>query len=466
MSSRIDWEKPYDYELDGQVFPWGRPHFHPFPTVGEIVAAAFCPRAAFHLLLNDRDPFIRFGTFSAEVGEGYHKCIRVLKYMVSAGSSFTRDMLQQVAVKVGGANAKYILEYLRKWEKQGCIYNVQKGDRLLFEVTVSSKISFGGGTCFVRGKIDEIDLSNREIVERTIKPLDVAKAQLKDFQLWLLWMILCSISPSQRPDGLKKENFKSYKLFLETPEKKVRVTPKRQYENDLADALKWIRWIVGKNSIWRNVVQASKLRCSPGNKKPGCELPNVCFQRKLKHPQSRREMILYLAGQWKAQVWEQMWRHDLQEYKLVLRDYASLQRQGVVLKAKVVSLSKGQVKLEFASPADALSVLGEGKREEALELIFGTPQLGIRVPVKAEGLEGNLLTLEMDEVPYEAPKPFLMQYSSVAVYCRAPIFLIRRTQRDTFAFTRRGAKSDKDAEKKGTIQLVEAIFGARRIKEG
>lgn len=464
MSTRIDWEKPYDNELDGQVFPWGKPHFHPFPTVGEVRAAAFCPRAAFHLLLNDRDPFIQPGTFVAEVGEGYHKCVRELKSMVSAGSRFTRDVLRQVAVEIGEANAKYILEHLRKWEEQGHIYNVRKGDRFLFEVTVSSQIRFKGGTCFVRGRIDEIDLSNREIVERTVKPLDLATAQLKDFQLWLLWKILCSVPPEQRPDELRRENFGKYKLFLETPEKRVRVIPKSQYEDDLAEALKWIRWIVGKDSVWRTVIAASQQRCSPGNKKKGCELPSVCFQRSLEHPRSRREMIRYLAGRWKAQVWEQMWRQDLREYKLILRDYTSLQRQGVVLKAEVVSLSKGEVKLRFASTAHVFSVSGEGK--ERLELIFGTPQLGIRVPVTPQQASGNLLTVEMDKTPYEAPAPSLMLSSPVAIGYVEPIFLIRRTQRDTFTFTRRGAKSDKDAQRKSTIQLVEAMFGPRRIKEG
>jgi hypothetical protein len=476
----IRWSTPKK-ELE-EVYPEGKPPFHPFPTVTEVVYAAFCPRAAYHYFLHALDPFIprARGREKGMEGENYHKLICLLEQTMARGEEVSWQLAEGQGMDLFGQEWRYIRPYVKNWwEKVRPLRAVKKGDELFFELWVAGELNIQGVTgLLVRGKVDEIDKSNKLIIERTTKGKNLALAQFKDFQLWLLYQILKGIKDEDRPEDLRKEDFEQYRLILETPEEIVEVDDKRdEYRSRLISALWWIRSISKGDITWREVFDASVKECYPGNIKKGCELVWACFQRGYKYPskQVRNKMRTELASYWRSLRWEYMWGHDLNEYRLVLMPYEKLLERGEICYGRVISRqflpSQGlELEVELSSPEEAKEVEAQAKSSKEIQvLLYGTLRMGLRERGKVVEVKGNKIKLFFEGViAQRVPERiiFVSTLSDITFIGEEPVYLERGTQRDVYLYTTRGTNKETKAKKGGQFALLETIFGTKRVAGG
>jgi len=106
--------------------------------------------------------------------------------------------------------------------------NISQSDRdkFFFEISVANYyVPFpykdGKKSYPLEGRIDEIDIKNKRIIERTIKGFkeDTEPPALKDYQTWLLWKTLSSLKRNQLPSQWRDINFEEFELIVETPYK-------------------------------------------------------------------------------------------------------------------------------------------------------------------------------------------------------------------------------------------------------
>ena len=482
MARRIIWQLPRE-ELAG-TYPEGRPRFDPFPTVTEVVMAAFCPRAAYHHILHALDPFEPWGRKGGwPRGEGYHRMICLLEQAMARGEELTWPKVDGMGTEVLGAEWDYVKPNVEEWwEKVRPERRIGVGEELFFELTVAGEVRAEGiSNLHLRGKVDEIDKTKRLIVERTSKGRELALAQMKDFQLWLLHQILKGIRDEDRPEELRGEDLGSYGLILETPNEIIPVREKPEYRSRLHSALFWIRGITmteekSSLTVSRSVLEASRRGCQPRNMKKGCELSHFCFQRSFAHPpgEVRWRMRVELAQKWRSLRWETMWEHDLYEYRLVLMPRRELQDKGMVCQARVVErlpTPRGlEVVVELPSPEEAREVEAEARPLRGiLTLLYGTLRMGLREKGEVKGVEGSRVRLLFEGVVgHRLPEQilFVSTPSALILTEEEPIYLERGTQRDVYIYTTRGTDRESRAKKGGQFALPEALFGRRRVKEG
>ncbi|GAI17474.1 unnamed protein product, partial [marine sediment metagenome] len=126
----------------------------------------------------------------------------------------------------------HIEPWVRRKLQNGELESISDDDQLIFELSVgNARIPFhlekGKRHYPLRGRVDEIDLTRKRLVERTIKgtPLDTESPLLKDCQVWLLWKILCSLKREQLPLQWKSVDFQNFDLVVETPYKDFTIKP-------------------------------------------------------------------------------------------------------------------------------------------------------------------------------------------------------------------------------------------------
>jgi hypothetical protein len=473
----LRWIAP-ETELE-EAYPEGKPGFHPFPTVTEVVYAAFCPRAAYHHILHALDPFTP-PHWEACSGEKYHKLICLLEQAMAEGEEVTLQRVNGLGCDLIGPNWKYCRPLVKSWwERIRPERKIEKGEELFFELEVSGRVRLEGisGKLYLRGKVDEIDKTKKLIVERTTKDRELALAQKKDLQLWLLQQILKGIGDEDRPEELRGEDFGSYRLILETPQETIRVEDNPEYRDHLLMALRWIRNITTEDDpivTWREVFTASR-ECSPSNKKKGCELSYICFQKGHSHPPKkvRNRMRVNLAQQWKDLRWETMWEHDLYEYRLARLPPQKLQDMGITCGASVVghrfSTHGLEVEVELPDADKARQVGAEAKRRGIKVLLYGTLKMGLREEGKMLEVEGRRMRLFFEGVvPHRVPKSilFVSSPSALVLTGEEPVYLERRTQEDVYRYSCRGTSDENKAKRAGQFALLEAIFGERRVVRG
>jgi len=477
----IRWKVPDREVLEG-VYPEGKPPFHPFPTVTEVVYAGFCPRAAYHYFLHALDPFRPWGRREMWDGERYHNLICLLEQRMAEGGKVTWQEVEGLGVELFGPNWKGLKPNVQDWwKKVRPARGIRKGEELFFELWVAGKVEVEGiSGLFLRGKVDEIDKTKKVIVERTTKDKETALAQLKDFQLWLQRKILEGVEDGDRPREFRGEDFGRYRMILETPEEIVPVREKPEYLNRLKWALKWIQAIATERdlqSTWRQVFDASCRECSPREKKKGCELPRICFQRGFAHPpkEIRGKMRAELAPSWRSLRWEIMWEHDLHEYRLAMLSPEELEERGVACSASVVERSPSlrglEVEVELPSPERAAEVEVEARLSKGIQvLLYGTLKMGVREKGRVVEVQGNRIKMFFEGVVSQRLPGrilFVSTPSAVIFTGEEPIYLEKGTQRDVYLYTTRGRGGEKRTVKEvGEFALLEAIFGTKGVVKG
>jgi len=142
----------------------------------------------------------------------------------------------------------YVSPWVSRKLESGELQSISRDDQIFFELSVSNvRVPFhlkGGERNYpLRGRIDEVDLTRKRIIERTIKgePSDTSSPLLKDYQVWLLWKILCSLKARQLPQQWSSISFQDFDLIVETPSADFAVSrDNSDYTNDTHYAYSWI----------------------------------------------------------------------------------------------------------------------------------------------------------------------------------------------------------------------------------
>ena len=207
------WRYPSHDCLLGNVFPSGRPPFAPFPTITNLLNANLCPVAIYHDLIHGIDNALipQYGK-EKQRGDLFHKFIAHLKlslknrsfrlsgYDIQSQLGMVQERFLQFSQRQGFSideSSDILKDPIEPWVgrklQNGELESISEDDQLIFELSVgNARIPFylGKGKRHypLRGRVDEIDLTRKRLIERTMKgtPSDTEPPLLKDYQVWLL----------------------------------------------------------------------------------------------------------------------------------------------------------------------------------------------------------------------------------------------------------------------------------------
>lgn len=485
------WRYPKDDILYGQVFPSGRPPFAPFPTVTNLLNTNLCPVAIYHDLLHGiEDALIVYPQKLR--GELFHKFVAYLKLSlrnrdfeltgidILTQQRRIQDLFFRFAQRsgfrldeIGDIWRDYVEPWVRRKLEDGELERISPTDQFFFELSVGNyyvpfTLDSGIRNYPLRGRIDEIDLTRRRIIERTIRgsPSDTTPPLLKDYQVWLLWKILCSLRRDQLPSSWDNVHFQDFDLIVETPYADFNIPSENQdYVTDTHYAYAWINDISISESpeVFREVFENAV--CSPENHHPKCRHPFInCFPRIYPYPRSRPGVRQTFQPWYRLLFWEQKWKGHLWQYQLLKLDKQELVKRGLILEARVVSSAGNQMELNIIG-REASSLRGY---DYCTIIPFGTLFCGLKLNARLSDIQETHFIIELKDsvgifsqqqeallLPPEITPPIMKE---------PPIFLDRRIQKDLFRLQYMGSERQDRAEQRSLIQLLEAIFGTRTLR--
>lgn len=471
------WQRPRYNVLLGETFKQGEPPFDPFPTVSNVVNAAFCPVAALHdILYGYGNATILPGKY--HVGDLFHRFIANLKSTAgdASGSLELTDMdtFEEFAMDEDENSMRACQLYLQPWleRKMEELRKIKMNDKIFFDISVANAyVPFIHGdkkrSYPLYGKIDELDFKNKRIVERTIKgdPADVLPPTLKDFQVWLLWKILNSVDKKQYPEAWKGTNLEDFELVVETPYKDFII------EKDAPDferaALQAYGWISDIAKERRATGEAWRGRSCTFNNKRECGLAWSCYGKSRSHPNSRGEMRQRIGIFYRPLFWEQMWEHHLLRYQLTML------KEGVQRKHLKEHISIGKVKKEVNgkivleiqdSIAPALERRIDG--ENGCTVVFGSFMLGIEKQAIVEDVDPSKKEIQV-RLENEGRSPHgrvRVLYPEMSVLREGPWFLKRTIQQELHKLEKWGIDNPEKARGHSVIRMMECIFGEDTLK--
>jgi len=468
----VRWKRPRLYE---GIYPQGRPPFDPYPYVTDVMSASFCPVAILHRLLHGvmGDP-----TSIAEteygVGTLYHEFIAQIRTAVAQRNldlanlgMVEREFVTFAEIRNASVRAQQdCLRYLREWStrKLQDLAGISSGARMYFEVFVSEPyVRFerekDGFSYPLRGKIDEIDIRNRRIIERTLRGGGGEPPGFESYQVWLLWKVLSSIKKSQYPEELANIDLQSFDLVVETPYEDFQIRKDNlEFERRTHTAFAWISDLAFDRR--REGEAYRQRRCVSS-----CGLRSVCFKRCEPFPASKPVMHQDFRQMYRAHFWEQMWEDHLFEYSLLLLSSQDLMNRGLISSGTMIDIQNGHVELRLPSP-QMDSMWADAGRSGRFTLLFGTTSIGHRIEAKIEARESDRLRLSAGRVGFPLSRNVLVLSPrfDVSVFEARPWFLERLIQSDLFRLEKMGRRSEPAARNDSMVQLLEGIFGTKVLR--
>lgn len=479
------WRRPDYSTLIENVYKIGTPDFDPFPTVTDVMNAAHCPVAAVHNILHGRDNALIEGT-GGEIGMGklFHEFIAHLKSEIAAGRR-VRDVPQ----------IRYIFEnfarheeekrrmhcwqyYIEPWcrRKLDEISSIPTNANVFFEVSVANPyvpflFESGERTYPLMGKIDEVDIENRRLIERTTmgRPDDKSPPRLKDFQLWLLWKTLCSINSEKYPEIWRNVNFKNFTLYIETPYRDFQVDTNRpEFERLTHRAYAWIHDILFER---RGIHEAYDMReCTFHNRIEDCGLRWSCYGKRRPRPfrTVRDEMRNELRRMYVLLAYELIWSKHLFRYQLTMLDKPALEELGLITSGKILSYQNGNLEIEL-EPEQMDRFLAQRASGElgGYYIVFGSFFVGIKLKgnfVEQSGENKVLINTANVRVPVSSTALIVQTDPEITTYVDQPWFLTEWLQRDLFSLENWGLERDDKANSNPTIRMLETIFGVDYLR--
>ena len=488
------WRYPTRETLVGNVFPSGKPPLGPFPTVSNLLNANLCPVAAYHELLHGIGNAL-IGQYPSERrGDLFQKFITHLKLLLRNGtfqlSSYDAQaqlgMIQDLFLHFSQRRQFSVDEssdiwrlYVSPWVSRelesGELQSISKDDQIFFELSVSNvRVPFplksGERNYPLRGRIDEVDLTRKRIIERTIKgePSDTSPPLLKDYQIWLLWKILCSLETSQLPQQWSSVSFRDFDLIVETPSADFAVSrDNSDYINDTHYAYSWINDISISESpgVFREVFENAA--CTPIDPHPECGHKFlICFPHNYPYPQSRPEIKQTFKPWYRLLLWEQLWEGHLFQYQLLMLSRDELKDFGLISESKILSFADNKIELEVTDEK-IRSIRGY---DNYTIVPFGTLFCGKKINATLVGTSGNRLTMQIEGgengLSDEALLLPLQSDAAPPIMREPPIYLKQQTQDALLRLQNSGVVKPESARTKSQIQLLEGIFGMRRLRRG
>jgi len=482
------WRKPNKDILLNRVYESDYPGFDPFPTVTQVVKAAYCRVAVIHDLFHGLSSSIADEEAEAMprqkrrsgwgLGKFYHEFTARVKHEVGLGRiPPTQDrilsMLWRECVN-RGFRYEDALIYVQPWI-QSRLYegDLSAGNNTFFEVQVASHVKFKAQgdslDAYIMGKIDEIDFDEKYILERTTQEHDGQPPPLKEFQVWLLWKILTFIDKNKIPEPWRK-NYSEFRLFVETPHTKKEVDKHRvDFESMAIRALGWIKDVCNEytmRSSIRRAYQEDFNTCKSQNRMMFCNI-SLCYAKQRLFPRSRPIIRAQFRDMYPSLLWATMWERDKLRYQLLLLSLDELKELGILCEGKVESSTEGEIELSF-SPEDLEVIRRKVPEELSCKLLVGTPSMGIETDawIDPPEIKENRCTLKYDWKRMPSTQRASLLFSGVSIFKASPTFLQKIRQRSLFSLERWGKDKEAEARKDPIIRLLEACFGRDRLDMG
>jgi len=496
------WRWPRPEHLREEVYRRGHPPFNPFPNVKDVVDAALCPLAIFHKFyhgLRGAGRGLRGDEEGIQLGQHYHQFISYLKTEIVRGKRIedAESLLsnycssQRVDVDTESSLRTLLRYWLRR--KRESLEQLYERPRIFFEVHVASiNVTFGREVRFpLHGVIDEIDITNRRIIERTLRGRedDTEPPFLKDFQLWLLWKIISSIGNGLVREVLGCENFEDYELIVETPYRDFLVDKNNPLFNELAeDAFSWIsdlatsnnsRLAIAINEAWQNRGFHGR-PCRYGEEIKECAMINNCYYRRRRYPERRSAFGSDLRRLYYALFNEQIWRHDLMLYQLAYmeqhqdttlqRDLRELLMGRSIFPASIVRSIRNEgfiVRIDEQFRPSLLEVI----QDEVVnfDIIFGSFSAGLRRRAQLD-IDNTYSNIREGQVFVRIEGPTNVEDLSVLLIRGSlllreePWFLKRLVQQSLFNLEKWGVDRDERARKHVTVRFIDTLFGSGQFR--
>jgi hypothetical protein len=485
------WKYPSNELLIKRAFASDKPPFAPFPTVSNLMNAALCPVAIFHDLIHGQANAL-IGNYEVERrGDLFAGFIAYLKFALKKGELLLKGDRRSMKGQVQTIFTSYSQQhgfpinattdlwksYMDPWVERkldnGELFSIGSASQLFFEVTVANpKTPFpieGGIRNYpLIGRVDEIDLTNKRIIERTIKGSNGSELppKLKDYQVWLYKQLLCSLSVSQKPPQWKDVDFNTFETMVETPFMDYVIEENPQFVEDTHSGYAWISDISTSESqsVFKEVFQNQA--CAPENPNEDCGFPFItCFHKRYAYPRARPEIRQAFQPWFRMLLWEQVWSGHLWRYRALMLNRDELLEQGIILESKIVGNENGTIELELPDKT-AASLRGY---DYCTIIPFGTMSCGLNLPARLVKTKDNRVFLHVSNratdlsdyalllVPPEGVAPMISE---------PPNFLQRQTQSSLFWLKNVGTEDPDKANQESTIQLLEAVFGTKRLRRG
>lgn len=492
------WKWPRQEHLLGGVYRRGAPPFDPFPSIQDVVDAVLCPVTVVHRAYHGLHGALTGPRGISEgIGEHFHEFISILKNDIALGRRRPDDALSLLRTYCSwrglDAETEHILrQYLSYWlrrkrESLDELWN--RGAGIFFEVHIASiNVKFGRREVRypIHGLIDEIDIVDKKIVERTLRgnESDGAPPFLKDFQVWLLWKVLTSINQDLIPDIWRNENFKEYQLIVETPYRDFRVEKNQPlFEEWAEDALAWIsditRSSIAVNEAWRNRGHHTR-PCNFGDEIEECALAHLaCYYRRRRYPERRSALREALRSLYRALYNEQLWSHDLLLYQLTRMEQDDDPAFRDELRGLLTGRNIYPVEIESAIGNDRFIVRIDGAINESLsevvqdenfsfDMLLGAFSIGLRrraflILDDAEANpEDGRYVIRVDRINgAERMNAFLIRGLLLK---EDPWFLKRLVQQALFSLEKWGMDREDRARNHTAVRLIDTLFGAGSLR--
>ena len=500
------WRRPSSEYLLERIYKRGKPPFWKFPSVQDVIDAVLCPVSIVHKFYHGfRGALGRMRRGEENIGELFHELIHYIKTAIISGEHSPNEVgslfyefcrRRGITEEVERALRQYLTYWLRR--KQRNLEELwRERPRIFFEIHIASvNVTFhGSGTRYpIHGVIDELDISNKRIIERTTRGSydDENPPFLKDFQVWLLWKILTSIDRSIIPETWREENFEEYELFVETPYRDFRVEKDQQlFDRWALDALAWIGDISRTTTVipeaWRNRGRHDK-PCRFGEEVEECSMAYfACYHGRRQFPQRRAALSAAFRSLYRALFNEQLWSHDLLLYQLVLMEQDPRLRNDLreLLVGRRIfpieieeSLGNGRFIIRVNDSHLRRALLEVLQDEElGFDMIFGAFSMGLRRKITLYPYDHSSSLEEGRIVAYIEGLSRAESINRGNVYLirglllkEDPWFLRRVVQRALFRLEKWGIDREDRSRRHTTIRLIDTIFGpetlrARRLEE-
>lgn len=486
------WRYPDQQTLVGNSFPSGKPGFAPFPSVTNLLNATLCPKAAYHDLLHGNDGALLGRESFSGLGDKFHSFIEYVKNglrngkidiaskNLPASTRIINDLFLDFAGSRGlpleGASdvwRKYVGPWVLRMLESGHLESISRNDQIFFEMTVAnSKLSMELGEGMrhypLTGRIDEIDLTRKKIIERTLKSGNDKPPFLKDFQCWLLWKLISSLPKDHLPSDWRSVDFSSFELVVETPDRSYEVP--KENEDFIAHthgSYAWINDISISESpgVAREVYENQS--CSPVSPHPECSHAfRNCFARDYPYPQSRPEIKRVFLPWYRLLLWEKLWNADLWWYQILMLPKTELVGLGLMSETKFLDVKDNLVTLQIMK-GDKTTIRGY---DRYTLISHGTLFCGKRVEAIMKGAEGDRIVMELQNGEGTLYRHAILLHSppesTSPLVQPPPGFLLTQSQRGLLKLQHAGVMKEDKANERSIVQLLESVFGVKEIRRG
>jgi hypothetical protein len=384
FASAVKWRRPTGPILRGEVFASDTPPFYPFPDVTQV-AKGYCPVAILHDLFWGRTYLGRQdGWIGGQIGTLYHDLVGSFRRDIAAGRVPAHHVgNRQVAEGLGqryfqdfadrrrpaAADADRLrdlfLRYVTRKAAEGELRQLF-GQQLLTEVDLANpkcRFRFGDEERHypLRGRADELNVTRRVLVERTLERDPLAEdrpPQYKFWQTWLYQQMISTLEESRRPSALASLWDGPLGVVVETPDQDFRVEVDESFAQVVAQAYYWI------HAIYRGVTQTAiygEAACTRDNPNESCSHCRIdCFPIPPAYPTRRDEIRRMCRSYARAFLNDRVWNYDLWFYRQSLLPSTILEKDGLRFGGVITDLGDKHLNVEVSTD-DARAI--QGRRE-------------------------------------------------------------------------------------------------------